>query len=169
MRKKTIEDYVELVYIVQTKEKKVHTNDIASALNINPASVTEIFQKLSDEGYINYEKYSGVTLTEKGKKIAMKTKKRHDILKSFLRILGIDEKVADEDACRIEHVVAPKTMDKLTKFVEFVQQEKSCSRWVDHFEYFYKTGNYVTCTPKNEKNCPVHGYRKSKSEGAEYV
>ena len=50
MRKKTIEDYVELVYDLQHGKKRVHTNDVASALNINPASVTEIFQKLSDEG-----------------------------------------------------------------------------------------------------------------------
>ena len=54
MRKRTIEDYAELVYIIQNKKEKVHTNDVASALDINPASVTEIFQKLSDEGYINY-------------------------------------------------------------------------------------------------------------------
>ena len=90
MRKKTIEDYAELIYIIQEEKSKVHTNDIASALDIKPASVTEIFQKLCDEGYINYEKYSGVTLTEKGKKIAIKTKNKHEILKDFLIILGID-------------------------------------------------------------------------------
>ena len=96
MRKKTIEDYVEMIYILQNKDEKVHTNNIASALNINPASVTEIFQKLSDDGYINYEKYSGVTLTAKGKKTAIATKKKHDTLKKFLIILGVDEKIADK-------------------------------------------------------------------------
>ena len=65
MRKKTIEDYAEIIYILEEEKGMVHTNDIASALDINPASVTEIFQKLNDEGYINYEKYTGVTLTEK--------------------------------------------------------------------------------------------------------
>ena len=162
MRKKTIEDYVELVYIIQKKKKKVHTNDIANALNINPASVTEIFQKLSDEGYINYEKYSGVTLTSKGKSIALKTKKRHDILKNFLMILEIDGEIADEDACKIEHIVNHETMDKLTKFVEFVHKEKSCSRWLDHFKYFYKTGKYIECQPKNQNKCPVHRQKKYK-------
>jgi len=72
LRKKTIEDYVELVYDLQKGKKRVHTNDIASALDINPASVTEIFQKLSNDGYIDYEKYSGATLTDKGRKIALK-------------------------------------------------------------------------------------------------
>ena len=124
MRKKTIEDYVELIYILQNKDEKVHTNSIASALDINPASVTEIFQKLSDEGYIDYEKYSGVTLTQKGKKIAISTKKKHDMLKEFLLILGVNDKIADDDACSIEHVVDPETVDRLTKFVDFVHQIK---------------------------------------------
>ena len=160
MRKKTIEDYAELIYIIQEKKERVHTNDIASALDINPASVTEIFQKLNDEGYINYEKYSGVTLTDKGKKIAIKTKNKHEILKDFLIILGIDEKIADEDACKIEHHVNQKTMDKLTKFVEYTRLEDGCTRWLDHFKYYSKTGKYISCSPKNEKDCPIHSKEK---------
>ncbi len=156
MRKKTIEDYVELVYIIQNKKEKVHTSDIASAFNINPASVTEIFQKLSDEGYINYEKYNGVTLTEKGKKIAMNTKKKHETLKNFLILLGVDEKIADEDACKIEHNIDQKTMGKLRKFVEFAKLEDGCTRWLDHFKYYDETGKYILCTPKDQERCPIH-------------
>jgi len=156
MRKKTIEDYVELVYIIQNKKEKVHTSDIASAFNINPASVTEIFQKLSDEGYINYEKYNGVTLTEKGKKIAMNTKKKHETLKNFLILLGVDEKIADEDACKIEHNINQKTMRKLRKFVEFAKLEDGCTRWLDHFKYYDETGKYILCTPKDQERCPIH-------------
>ena len=160
MRKKTIEDYAELIYILQGDKGRVHTNDIASAFDINPASVTEIFQKLCEEGYINYEKYSGVTLTEKGKRIAVKTKNKHEILKDFLIILGIDEKIADEDACKIEHHVNKKTMDKLTKFVEYTRLEDGCTRWLDHFKYYVKTGKYVSCFPKDEKSCPIHSKEK---------
>jgi len=140
MRKKTIEDYVELIYILQDKTGKVHTNDVAFALDISPASVTEIFQKLSDEDY--YEKYSGVTLTSKGKKIAIEIKIKHDTLKEFLMILGISEKTADKDACRIEHIVTPETMNRLAKFVEFVQKFKEEPKLLDNFEHFYKTGEY---------------------------
>ena len=157
MKKKTIEDYVELLYILQKKNKKVHTNDAASALNISPASVTEVFQKLDSEGYVNYEKYSGVTLTKKGEKIAISTKKKHDILKDFLLIIGVNDMIADEDACKIEHVVNPETIDRLTKFVKFVYKKKEVPRWLDHFKYFYETGHYVECNPSNEEKCPVHG------------
>jgi len=160
MRKKTIEDYVELVYIIQNKKEKVHTSDIASAFNINPASVTEIFQKLSDEDYINYEKYTGVTLTEKGRKIAMNTKKKHDTLKSFLILLGVDEEIADEDACKIEHHVNPETMRKLRKFVKFAKLDDGCTRWLDHFKYFDETGRYILCTPKDQEICPIHSKKE---------
>jgi DtxR family Mn-dependent transcriptional regulator len=122
LRKKTIEDYAELVYDLQKGKEKVHTNDVAVALNVNPASVTEIFQKLSEEGYINYEKYNGATLTEKGKRIAKKTRKRHDALTKFLLLLGIDEKIADEDACEMEHILHKDTMNAVIKFVEVVNQ-----------------------------------------------
>jgi len=160
MRKKTIEDYVELVYIIQNKKEKVHTSDIASAFNINPASVTEIFQKLSNEDYINYEKYTGVTLTEKGRKIAMDTKKKHDTLKSFLTLLGVDEEIADEDACKIEHHVNPETMRKLRKFVKFAKLDDGCTRWLDHFKYFDETGRYILCTPKDQEICPIHSKKE---------
>ncbi len=160
MRKKTIEDYAEIIYILQEEKGIVHTKDIASALDINPASVTEIFQKLNDEDYINYEKYSGVTLTEKGRKIALNTKKKHDTLKNFLIILGVDEKIADEDACKIEHNVNKKTIEKLRKFVEFVKLEDGCTRWLDHFKYYVKTGKFISCTPKDEKSCPIHSKEK---------
>ena len=157
MRKRTIEEYVEVIFTIQKSKKMAHTNDVALVLEVNPASVTEMFGKLRHEGYINYEKYSGVTLTEKGKKLAVLLKKRHETLKHFLELIGVDEFIADADACKIEHNVHPETVDKLRKFVEFANKENSCNRWLDHFKYFYKTGKFIICTPFDESNCPIHG------------
>ena len=140
MRKKTIEDYVELVYDLQKSKKKVHTNDTASALNINPASVTEIFQKLSEEGYVNYEKYSGVTLTNKGRKIALQTRDKHKALKEFLMFLGLNEKNAERDACEMEHILHPETMVLITKFVNFILfcfSKFFPGIFTCHFEFFF--------------------------------
>ena len=118
MRVKTIEDYIELIFGLQKEKKRVHTNDIASAFDINPASVTEIFQKLSEEGYIDYEKYNGAILTKKGEKLAIKILDRHNQLKEFLIILGVDDKIAEIDACEMEHILHESTMDAIIKFVE---------------------------------------------------
>jgi Mn-dependent DtxR family transcriptional regulator len=118
LRTKTIENYIELIYRLQKEKKRVHTNDIASAFDINPASVTEIFQKLNEEGYIIYEKYNGVILTKKGEKLALKTFHRHNQLKDFLKILGVDQKTAEKDACEMEHILHKSTMKAIIKFIE---------------------------------------------------
>jgi len=164
MRKKTIEDYVELLYNLERQHRPVHTNDVAKALNINPASVTEIFQKLDDEGFIFYKKYGGATLTKKGRQIAIKTQKKHDVLKQLLMTLGVTESTADHDACHIEHVVHPETIEKLTKFVEFAQLEEGCARWLDHFSYYDKTGECIPCVPEHEHHCPIHGKSRLKKK-----
>ena len=170
MRKTTIEEYVETIYEIQNQKKKDHTNDVASPLNKKPASVTEIrnisvenielvtemFNKLTDEGYIFYEKYNGVILTDKGKNIAIMLKKRHETLRYFLELLGVDKEIANNDACRIEHNVNPQTVKKLRKFIEYAKRENACSRWLDHFKYFDETGKFIICSPKKEFNCPIH-------------
>jgi len=153
MRKKTIEDYVEQLYDLQEKKKPVHTNDVANILNINPASVTEIFQKLSDDGYVNYEKYSGVTLTEKGKKLAVLTKKRHEKLMEFLILLGVDKKIAEKDACEMEHILHEKTMATIVKFVEVVNQCDVTPFWLDRLKNYVKTGKLKECPPELIKIC----------------
>ncbi len=130
MKKKTVEDYVKLIYILQNKNKRVHTNDMASILKIKPASVTEIFKKLSDGKYINYEKYAGVILTRKGREIAKKTKEKHDILKEFLLLLGVNENIADEDACNMEHFLHSDTMNMIVKFVENVKKYSDTPFWL---------------------------------------
>ena len=153
MRKKTVENYAELIYNLQKEKKRVHTNDVAYALHINPASVTEIFQKLSDERYIDYEKYIGVTLTDKGKKIARQTKRKHDTLREFLLLLGIDKEIAEEDACEMEHVLHPRTLDMIIKFVEVINHCKVTPFWLHRLRKYVKTGNLSKCPAELIKVC----------------
>jgi len=153
LRKKTIEDYVELLYDLQKNKKLVHTNDIANALNIKPSSVTEIFIKLSNEGYLNYEKYSGVTLTKKGKKVAMDTKNKHNALKDFLILLGVDKKIAEKDACEMEHFLHPSTMNTVKKFVEVVRQCEITPYWLKRLKKYIKTGKLSNCPPELQDLC----------------
>ena len=145
MRKKTIEDYIELVFNLQKTKKRVHTNDIANAFNINPASVTEIFQKLSEEGYVDYKKYSGIMLTAKGRRLALKTKGKHEKLKEFLMILGIEKDIAESDACEMEHILHPSTMNTIDKFVEVIGQCEMAPFWLDRLKRYVKTGKLPKC------------------------
>jgi len=154
------EDYLEALDIIIEKKGYAQVKDVTKFLSVGASSVTEMFQKLGEAGYINYEKYSGVTLTSKGKNIAKKTRRKHDTLKKFLLIIGVDEKIANEDACKIEHIVNPKTMDRLTKFVEFVKRFEDSPKWLDHFKHFYETGEYIECIQKNLSISPVHKHKQ---------
>ena len=162
LRKKTIEDYVELLYDLQTKKDIVHTNDIAHSLNINPASVTEILQKLYDEGYVNYVKYSGTTLTDKGRKIAKATKNRHNTIKEFLILLGVDKKIAEIDACEMEHILHKDTMETLLKFVEVVKNCEFTPFWLERIKEYVKSGKLTNCPPELLEICK--NYQKYKNK-----
>lgn len=153
MKTKTIEDYVELVYNLEKNKKPVHTNDVASALNINPASVTEIFQKLSREGYLHYKRYSGASLTRKGKELAIKTKNKHDSLTEFLAILGVEKGIAEKDACEMEHILHPSTVDIVVKFVEIVNQCKVTPFWLNRLKQYIETGKLPECPSELANIC----------------
>ena len=153
LRKKTIEDYAELLYALEKVKSPVHTNDIANELGINPASVTEIFQKLGKEGYINYEKYTGVTLTKKGKKIALQTKNKHNTLKDFLMFLGLDKKNAESDACEMEHILHSETMNLIIKFVEFMKNSDMTPFWLQRFKKYVETDQLTECPPEIVELC----------------
>ena len=161
MRKKTIEDYVELVYDLLKNKENVHTNDIAKHFKVKPSSVTEIFQKLSKEGYINYEKYGGVDLTSKGKEIAIKTKEKHNKLKEFLMLLGVDKKTAENDACEMEHILHEKTMNSVIKFVEVVNKCNITPFWLKRLDEYIKTGDLKSCPSELAEICTKYSKIKN--------
>ena len=151
MPSESVEDYLEAIYRVQRTKGYARTTDIRKQMGHSAASVTEMFQKLDRSGYVNYEKYGGVTLTPEGLRIAIQITTRHRTLLDFLEILGIPSDIASEDACRIEHTVHPETMERLTSFVEFVQSGPDIPRWLDHFREFRETGRVVNCS-----ECETH-------------
>lgn len=145
MPSESVEDYLEAIYTIQRTKGYARTTDIKRLLGHSAASVTEMFQKMDREGYVNYEKYGGVTLTKEGLRIAVLVSTRHRILTNFLEILGIPSEIATDDACKIEHSVHQETMERLTRFVEFVQSGPENPRWLDHFQEFWETGKVVNC------------------------
>lgn len=139
------EGYIETVYELIKEHGYAAVTDIAAALNVKPPSATRMIQKLDAANFVKYTPYRTVTLTSKGEKLARTLEKRHNTLKKFLEMIGVDKNIAEQDACRIEHIAHKMTMEKLTEFVEFVQKAPRSPRWFQHFKYFKKTGKHPEC------------------------
>ncbi len=114
-----MENYLETVFVLQREHGHAHVRDIAKTIRIKMPSVTEALRKLKKSNLVNYDRYNSITLTQRGKSISQKVMKRHKILFKFLHeVLGIDKNIAEEDACKIEHVISYKSLRRLNKFVE---------------------------------------------------
>ena len=126
-----VEDYLEAIYdLIQTKGY-ARAVDIAEQLGVTTPSVTGMIQKLDSMGLVVYVRYRGLTLTEKGGKIAKFTQQKHASIVKFLRILGIEEKTAQLDAEGIEHHVHKVTLNRIEQFVDFVNKNPA---WYKEFE-----------------------------------
>lgn len=119
----TIEDYLERILILSEEDGYARVTEIANLLGIRKASVTEMVSKLKANGYVEFEKYGTITLTEIGRKIAIEVKERHDILKSFLVLIGVNEDDANNDCCVMEHNLSEATIEKMKVFIEFLQEK----------------------------------------------
>jgi len=134
------EDYLEAILHVVDGKGYARVNDIAKHLGCSAATVTEMFGRLSDKGYVNYEKYGGVTLTGEGRRIGQEIDMRHEVIKRFLLFLGIGEEIADQDACMIEHSLHPETVDRLKVFMEVAQWGPADPCWMQKTREFLTTG-----------------------------
>lgn len=115
----SLEDYLETILELQETKTVARSKDIAEKLSIKRGSVTGMLKKLAKNKLINYEPYGYVTLTAEGKKIAVEIEKRHIFLKDFfLRVLGVDETIADKTACQMEHAMDNQTFRKFKAFIE---------------------------------------------------
>ena len=116
------EDYLERIYELIQEKGYARVVDIASSLQVKQASVTSMVQKLGELGYLNYEKYRGLILTEKGKTVATNIQKRHETLSRFFSLMGIDSEVQKQDIEGIEHHLSPSTVDCLADLAAFFEK-----------------------------------------------
>ena len=134
------EDYLEAIYNISETKGFARTKDVARELDVRPPSVTEMLKKLQDEGFVNYERYGGVTLTEKGKKTGRNVRNRHETIRKFLELMLVSGKTADTDACRIEHVLSQESVDQIKKFVSFAEKCTEKPKWREYFKTFCRKG-----------------------------
>ncbi len=124
IRTERMEDYLEVIYELIQYKGYATTIDISEYLNVSSPSVTKMVQKLNDSGHLNYEKYRGIRLTDKGTLVAKNIRERHGLLAEFLQIIGVDEDTANKDAEGIEHHLQPKTLGKLEHFIKDIKQRR---------------------------------------------
>lgn len=118
-----MEDYLEVIYELITQKGYATTVDISDYLNVSSPSVTKMLQRLNESGHVNYERYRGISLTESGVAVAKNMHDRHGILADFLKMIGVDEDIANRDAEGIEHHLHPETLKKLEEFIRLVKSQ----------------------------------------------
>ncbi|WP_047151472.1 transcriptional regulator MntR [Aneurinibacillus tyrosinisolvens] len=119
----SMEDYLERIYTLIEEKGYARVSDIAEALNVHPSSVTKMVQKLDKSQYLVYEKYRGLVLTTKGKKMGKRLVDRHALLESFLRIIGVSEEVIFDDVEGIEHHLSWDSITCIECLVQYFQEE----------------------------------------------
>ena len=110
---KSSQDYLESMLMMQQEHGYIRSIDIADKLGVTKPSVTYATKRLRENGYITMDKDGLITLTEQGMAIAASMLDRHHTLTRFLITLGVDPKVAEEDACKIEHDISQQTYDAI--------------------------------------------------------
>jgi Mn-dependent DtxR family transcriptional regulator len=113
-----VEDYLERILDLISRKGYARVVDIASALHISQASVTNMVQRLDTEGLLKYEKYRGLILTGAGKKLARQITQRHQLLTNFFKLLGLNERVIYHDVEGMEHHISPSTLRAIAALTE---------------------------------------------------
>lgn len=111
--KESAENYLEAILMLKNQKGYVRSIDIANHLGFTKPSVSVAMKSFREEGYIKVDDDGSITLTEKGMAIAEKMYERHQIVAKALMALGVDEKTAFEDSCKIEHDISSITFEKI--------------------------------------------------------
>src|SRR5215471_8965179 len=116
------EDYLERILELINLKGYARVVDIAAALKISQASVTNMVQRLDADGLLKYEKYRGLILTAAGKKLARRIAQRHKLLSEFLKLLGVDDRVIYQDVEGMEHHISPSTLRAIAALTRQLQR-----------------------------------------------
>ncbi len=134
----SMEDYLKTIFKVINKQHVARPKDIAKILKVSAPSVTGALRSLAEKEFIHYSPYDLITLTQKGENAAKDVIRRHDVLQNFFeKVLLVEQKEADEVACRMEHVVSPNIMDRFISFIEFLEIcPRAGEKWISGFGYY---------------------------------
>ena len=112
------EMYIETIYVLSQKKSSVRAIDIGEEMGYSKPSVSRALRVLKNEGLIKKDDNGIITLTKAGEILAKSIYERHTVLTKLLIDIGVDEKTAAEDACRVEHYISDKTFDAIKAHVK---------------------------------------------------
>jgi Mn-dependent DtxR family transcriptional regulator len=113
----SVEDYLETILILSKRLPVVRSVDIANELNYKKSSISVAMKHLRELSYIAVSEQGFIVLTDSGRELAEMIYERHQLLSDWLIRLGVDPKIAVEDACRIEHDISPESFEAIKKFI----------------------------------------------------
>ena len=120
---KSSEDYLEAMLMMKEQHGYIRSIDVAEHLHVTKPSVSYATKRLRENGYLTMDKDGLITLTHPGMEIAARMYQRHKRLTDFLIRLGVDAKIAAEDACKIEHDISPETFTAICQHVNKMSRE----------------------------------------------
>ena len=112
------ENYLETILVLSHRLPAVRSIDVATELDFKKSSVSVAMKNLRENGYITVTEAGYIFLTDSGKGIADMIFERHNLLSTWLEFLGVDAKIASEDACRIEHVISKESFEAIKSHVK---------------------------------------------------
>jgi len=142
-RKKTkkltpaLEDYLKVIYEITQDEPVARVKDIAKDLDVSLPSVTNAMKRLRDLGFVNYEKYGLIVLSEKGMKRATSLERVHEVLeKFFVELVGVPLDVSEHLSCRMEHFFDDRSEERTQRLINLLievkeEGESACPQLVD--------------------------------------
>jgi Mn-dependent DtxR family transcriptional regulator len=121
----SMEDYLERIYKLIDEKGYARVSDIAEGLEVHPSSVTKMIQKLDKDEYLIYEKYRGLVLTNKGKKVGKRLVDRHQLLEEFLGLIGVQQEHIYKDVEGIEHHLSWDSITRIETLVEYFRRDEA--------------------------------------------
>ena len=117
------EMYLETIYVLSQTMKAVRSVDVGEHMGFSKPSVSRAIGLLKSGGLVESDAFGHLTLTEEGKRVAMRTYERHRLLKDYFVYLGVAPEIADADACKIEHHISDETIEAIKRHLQTAKQE----------------------------------------------
>ncbi|AMK13969.1 iron dependent repressor [methanogenic archaeon mixed culture ISO4-G1] len=146
------EDYLISILRLSDGNRNVKTTELASFMNVSPASVTEMTKTLAKEGLVVYERYKGIKLSDEGMKVARQLRKKHHVIEHLLiDCLGLDPHEAHDEAHKMEHAISDNTSIKICTMVGNPVDD-DCAYCSDPCKRYTKSSSNIVQLNKMAKN-----------------